>query len=184
MNFNIELAQQLLDSPEKFPVSFNSAWVWLGYKRKDNAKKSLLNSGFIENEDYLRFSAEPTTTGIGGDTVENTFLTIDCFKMWGMAAGTVKGKEVRKYFLECEKIAKLLIAQRTQTATPELPVVMPTQKELDYMRSRAWEKAEMMGHPVSSEVVKRKTGFARAAETIRQFREQAEKRAIESGDNG
>jgi len=166
MNFNIEIAQQLLDSSEKFPVSFNSAWVWLGYKRKDSAKKSLLNSGFIENEDYLRFSAEPTTTGIGGDTNENAFLTIDCFKMWGMAAGTAKGKEIRKYFLECEKIAKQTIAQQPIPTPAELPVVMPTEQELDYMRSRAWEKAEMMGSPVSVESVKQKTGYRRAIDVV------------------
>lgn len=59
---------------------------------------------------------------------------------------------------------------------------MPTQKELDYMRSRAWEKAEMMGLPVSTETVKRKTGFRRASDIVARFQEQAEQRAIEGGD--
>lgn len=182
MNFNIELAQQLLDSPERFPVSFNSAWVWLGYARKDNAKKSLLNSGFIENEDYLRFSAEPTTTGVRGDANENTFLTIDCFKMWGMAAGTAKGKEIRKYFLECEKVAKQTIAQQP-TPTAELPVVMPTQKELDYMRGREWEKLEMQGVRVDPEKVKRRSGYRRAIDIARSFSEKASQNALPPDEN-
>ena len=63
MNFSTDLAQQLLNSSERFPVDFEEAWIWLGFKRKDNAKRSLLNAGFIENEDF-RISAEPTTTGI------------------------------------------------------------------------------------------------------------------------
>lgn len=28
--FSIELAQQLLDSDDKFPVEFDKAWQWLG----------------------------------------------------------------------------------------------------------------------------------------------------------
>lgn len=183
MNFNIVLAQQLLDSDSKFPVSFDLAWQWIGFSRKDSAKRALLNSGFIENED-LHITVEPTTIGIsGGDANEVIFLTIDCFKMWGMMAKTSQGRQIRGYFIECEKIAKQAIAQQTQAATPELPIIMPTQKELDYMRSRAWEKAEMMEQPVSPEAIKRKTGFGRAAEAIRQFREQNEKRAIEGGDD-
>ena len=37
---------------------------------------------------------------------QQIYLTVECFKMWGMMAGTQQGKEVRKYFLECERIAK------------------------------------------------------------------------------
>jgi len=43
---------------------------------------------------------------------------------------------------------------------------MPTEQELDYMRSRAWEKAEMMGSPVSVESVKQKTGYRRAIDVV------------------
>lgn len=81
MNFNIELAQQLIDSESRFPVSFNLAWQWIGYTRKDNAKRALLEAGFIENQDLL-ITEEPTTTGIQANLNENIFLTVECFKMW------------------------------------------------------------------------------------------------------
>ena len=42
----------------------------------------------------------------GGSGMEDIRLNIDCFKSLGMMAGTQKGKEVRRYFLECERIAK------------------------------------------------------------------------------
>ncbi len=113
MDFSTDLAQQLLNSDEKFPVSFEDAWRWLDFKRKDNAKRSLLNSGFVENEDYLLISAEPENKGFQAHPLETITLTIDCLKMWGMAAGTAKGKEVRKYFLECERRLK----QQNQRAT-------------------------------------------------------------------
>ena len=42
------------------------------YSRKDAAKKSLLNCGFIENVDY-HIEMEPTTTGISEKLNENIF---------------------------------------------------------------------------------------------------------------
>lgn len=186
MNFSTDLAQQLLDSSEKFPVDFEEAWIWLGFKRKDNAKRSLLNAGFIENEDF-RISAEPTTTGIQAHPVENIKLTVDCLKMWGMAAGTAKGKEIRKYFLECEKIAKQAIEQQQSQLiqeSTELPLILPTEKELDYMRSRAWEKSEMMGLPVSLEKIKQRTGYRRAIDVMRNLQVQAEQKSIAGSEEG
>jgi hypothetical protein len=48
----------------------------------------------------------PHSNGLTASRTEFIYLTVDCFKSLGMMAGTQKGKEVRKYFLECEKIAK------------------------------------------------------------------------------
>lgn len=42
----------------------------------------------------------------GGSGMEDIRLNIDCFKSLGMMANTQKGKEVRRYFLECKRIAK------------------------------------------------------------------------------
>ena len=118
MTFSIELAQQLVNSTSDFPVNFNLSWEWIGYSKKGNAKQSLLNTGFIENVDFL-IEKKPTTTGFsgirGGDVNENIYLTIECLKMWAMMAKTEQGKQVRLYFLECEKVAK----QKAINATPQ-----------------------------------------------------------------
>lgn len=45
-------------------------------------------------------------TSSGGRPSRLYMLTIDCFKEMGMLAKTEKGKEIRRYFLECEKLAK------------------------------------------------------------------------------
>lgn len=171
MDFNIELAQQLLNSSEEFPVDFEEAWAWLGFKTKGNAKRSLLNSGFIENKEYLLICDKATTTGISVFSNENIWLTVDCFKMWGMAAGTAKGKEIRKYFLECEKIA-LSIAQ-TQPLQPQaLPVIMPTEEEIEYMRSRTWEKEEMASWPVPAKNPLKRSGYRRAIDVIKTMQQK------------
>lgn len=102
MQFSIELAQQLVESGDQFPVDFNLAWEWLGYSRKDNAARLLDN--FEENVDYIVFlNREENSPGRPSKEYK---LSIDCFKAIGMMAGTDQGKQIRKYFIECERIAK------------------------------------------------------------------------------
>ena len=106
MDFSIELAQDLLDSSEEFPVSLDDAWVWLGYSRKDKALDTL-KSYF---ETGVDFSTERGGSMTGGRPSDSYCLTANCLKEFGMIARTEQGKLIRKYFLECERIAKQAIA--------------------------------------------------------------------------
>jgi anti-repressor protein len=76
----------------------------LGYTRKDNAKRAFLNAGFIEGIDYLIYEELPTASV--PRPAEKISLTVDCLKNWAMMSGTEQGKIVRKYFLDCERVAK------------------------------------------------------------------------------
>lgn len=111
-NFNIDVARSLYDSPEPFPVNFEDAWRWLGYSRKDNAKANFLKCGFVKALDYEVFRGIQENL-VGGRPSEEICLTIECLKQWGMMCGTDKGREVRLYFLECEKIAKSVSTPKT-----------------------------------------------------------------------
>jgi hypothetical protein len=97
--FSQELAQQLHDSTERFPVDFDLAWQWMGYTRRDVAKRSLLR--FRDGKD---FHSEVEKTG--GRGFWRFWLTVDCFKSLAMMAQTEQGDQVRQYFIECERIAK------------------------------------------------------------------------------
>lgn len=101
-DFTSLTALSLLSSDDEYPVDFDVAWRWIGYKAKRNAKEVLLNN-FTEGLDFLRLSAKSPT---GGRPSESISLTIDAFKQLGMMAGTEKGKEIRRYFLTCEKHLK------------------------------------------------------------------------------
>lgn len=90
-----------LESKDDFPISFDDAWRWLGFSRKHDAKRSLLGSGFTENED-LRISAQLGTLDVPRPA-EKILLTIDCFKMWAMQCPTEGGKEIRRWYLQIEK---------------------------------------------------------------------------------
>jgi hypothetical protein len=50
-----DIVFDLVISENEFPVDFDLAWRWLEFSRKQNAKESLINCGFIENIDFRVF---------------------------------------------------------------------------------------------------------------------------------
>lgn len=136
MNLQTEFSQQLAlalyESTEEFPVDLDQANKWLEYHDKSTAKRSFLKCGFIEGLDY-RIEAEPTTTGISANPKQKLFMTVDAFKHWGMMCGTEKGKQIRSYFVECEKIAK----KATEAINPQLLEYLNTmQREMKTLSAR------------------------------------------------
>ena len=101
--FSRDLAQQLIDGGESFPVDFDLAWQWLGYSRKDHAVRKLKH--FREGRDFLKLGEISATKPI-----QRFWLSIDCFKSLGMMAQTDQGDLIREYFIDCEKIAKAATA--------------------------------------------------------------------------
>ncbi len=101
--FDLTIAQSLYDSNDRFPVDFDLAWKWCGYTRKNNALAKLIADGFEEGLDYI--SAEKGAEKSHGNS-SNYSLTVDCFKHFGMMAKTEQGKQIRRYFLQCEKSHK------------------------------------------------------------------------------
>ena len=103
----------LLRSTEDFPVDFDDAWQWVGYSRKNNAKAALLGAGFLEGTDFQILLINQQNSG-RGRPIEQIFLTVDCFKSFAMMAGTDRGRQVRKYFLDCEKQLKELLLKNQE----------------------------------------------------------------------
>ena len=128
--FSQELAQQFVDSDEQFSVDFELAWEWLGYSTKQKAKNKLLNN-FEQNVDYTlnqTVKCHESSRGGGSSIYLDIRLTIDCFKSLGMMAGTDQGKEIRKYFLKCERIVKDVITEVQQPVER----VLPTHTAVEY----------------------------------------------------
>ena len=106
--FDLAIAQSLYDSNDRFPVDFDEAWKWCGYTRKHNALRKLLNGRFSESFDFeVTPIGVPSDTGFQPATAQaKYFLTVDCFKFFGMMAETSEGDQIRRYFLQCEKSHK------------------------------------------------------------------------------
>lgn len=114
-DFTLDLAISLFESPEQFPIDLWKAGEWLGYSRKDSAKRFFMSCRFKEGVHYsLHKIVETVNNGAFSYTTEEIKLSVDCFKMWGMMARSDRGDQVRDYFLECEEIAKKKEVQRKQ----------------------------------------------------------------------
>ncbi len=103
-------------------------------------KQRIEKYGFIEDEDYAIFSQSPNPgTGNRGVLIEYS-ITLDMAKELSMVENNDKGKEARKYFIDCEKqlrqpkkltgqallAAAVIEAQRTiETQTKKIESMKP-----------------------------------------------------------
>ncbi|WP_109552257.1 antA/AntB antirepressor family protein [Escherichia coli] len=73
---------------------------------------------FIENQDYILLSnLGKQTSGRGGHNRKDYHLTLDTAKETAMVERNEKGRQIRRYFIECEK--KLRSMQPAQQFTDE-----------------------------------------------------------------
>jgi phage anti-repressor protein len=97
--FSIELAKQLVDSEEQFPVNLEDAYFWLDYCDKSTAKRAYLNCGFIENLDYRIFKEE--MEGISSIKKENISISLGAFKSWVLLSRKKSASKILDCFREC-----------------------------------------------------------------------------------
>jgi phage anti-repressor protein len=112
LNLNTARINSLLASEEAFPIDLDEAYKWIGYTRKDSAVDTL-KSNFEEGIDFSGLNRKSPQGGRPGHSYQ---LTIDAFKCLAMMANTEKGKEVRQYFLECERELKAITEAGTEVA--------------------------------------------------------------------
>jgi len=95
----------------KFPVDFETAWYIAGYARKDHAKRRLTK--LLKGQD---FSSRKGKTLQGGRSSEIINLTCDAFKHFCLLAETEEGRQIRQYFVECEKKWRLVQQHHPEVA--------------------------------------------------------------------
>lgn len=92
-------------------------------------------------------------TAFGGKRkIKDYYLTIDAGKNIAMMSGTVNGKEVRKYFIECEKIAKASsspVFNIPTTFAEALRLAADTQDELDKAKAKIEREKPLVDFAVS-----------------------------------
>lgn len=107
-----------LESTEEFPIALSDVWEWLGFSTKGNAQKALERLDLNEGEDFEVVIQKDKNLS-GGRPFTETKMTVDGFKMWAMSAQTVKGKEVRRYYLQVEKEWKASRAEIPQLSVDQ-----------------------------------------------------------------
>ena len=130
MELSQSLIVSLLQSQNDFPVDFDDAWQWVGYSRKSDAKK-VLEASFDEGSD---FCGDLRKNNLRGRPLEKIFLTVDCFKSFCMMAGTTKGKDVRRYFLNCESELKRRIAEEKQNSKDRIVKALVSESHTSWQK--------------------------------------------------
>jgi anti-repressor protein len=137
-NLSFSIQSQIkatVESDQEFAVHFDTAWQWLEYSSKGNAKRTL-TANFEEGVDYSSLITIDKRE-IGATRVEEIYLTKDCLKQLSMLSGTAKGKAVRLYFIECERELKAIKAAKLQQPTDILYLLEESAKAIKEARALA-----------------------------------------------
>ncbi len=94
------------DDDMKFIIDFDNIWKWVGFTRKDPAKRLLVNK-FTENINFIysnrfHFKVEPINK-INRDN-EIILLNVSTFKKFCMLASTKRADDICSYYIKMERI--------------------------------------------------------------------------------
>lgn len=133
-NTNLNLKLVKFNDEEQQAVNARDLHKFLESKREFSTwiKARIQKYGFIENEDFILekgFSQnyekpQPNrdevvfdnfVKNLGGRPTLDYFISLNMAKELAMIENNKKGREVRKYFIQCEKLLKQKIAEEQQT---------------------------------------------------------------------
>ena len=115
--------------------------------------KNMIDYGFEENIDYTKILVEC----IRGQNRYDYALKIDMAKQIAMIQRSDKGKQIREYFIECEKQAKQQLPQITQEERLILNIAMSQDKAQQAIAVQEygafkWDKGHEIGYTEGHEV--------------------------------
>lgn len=92
------------------------AFLEVGKDFSNWIKDRIEKYGFLENIDYVKFSPNLAKTPNGGRPSVEYYISLSMGKELGMVERSDKGREIRQYFIRCEKELK-----EVQQQMPALP---------------------------------------------------------------
>lgn len=107
-------------------IDFDKVCEWLD-TRKDNLKEILTNK-FEENFDYIITKLTKKSNKTTANRYHEIKITPQCFKELCMISQTTKAKEVRKYFLEMEKLIKKYHTDIQEVLLKQIGILKNNQK--------------------------------------------------------
>jgi len=134
-NFNTEeLIDQWIqeeDQGVQYPVDLDIAWQLAGYKKKQDGVISVQNN-LIEGVDFLRTTVK-NPSGKGRSIIQIK-MSCDGLKQFCLLARTDQGRQIRQYFIECEKNWKTTQQVFPQVAQSIEDIRIEKQIELERVR--------------------------------------------------
>jgi hypothetical protein len=139
------------DSKSDFVIDLDNVWNWLGFTRKNDAKR-VIERNFTLDTDYKIFKKSFATENTapkdtsddnrGGHNKEIIMLNINTFKKFCLKSGTKKADDVHDYFIKLEDLLQEIIKEENnelkqqfltykETKNKEIEQKLIKQKELD-----------------------------------------------------
>ena len=158
------------DNPNDFVINFDDIYKWIGFNRKDNAKRLLIKE-FTENMHYkilLLAREEQKINQIidenrGGHNQEKILLTINCFKKFCMKACTKEADKIYDYYIKMESIIlkytqeqfkdqiklielkEKLLEENKKSLELKDKLLELKEEEINKMKNKKYEEAEKTG---------------------------------------
>ena len=114
-----------------FIIDLDKVWTWLGFSKKDKAKR-LLEKSFILDKDYIVLAPPKVdqNSGSGGHNIKKIIMTINAFKSFCIKADTKKAEEIHNYYLKLETMLHELINEETSELRNQLQLIDEETSEL------------------------------------------------------
>lgn len=139
MNELIKLTSQTLNNEEINAVDARELHEFLDVKSKFATwiKNRIEKYDFIEGIDYLSFSKILEKGSTAGRPTIEYYISLDMAKELSMVENNEKGKEARRYFIECEK-------QYRKALEDSIPKTLPDALEAYALEIRKHERTKLL----------------------------------------
>lgn len=104
-----------IENHQQLAVDARELHCFLGVQTRFNdwIKNRIKEYGFVKNQDYISFTENLVKPKNGRKSVQY-YITLDMAKELAMVEKNAKGREIRQYFIKCEKQSYSLAAQITK----------------------------------------------------------------------
>jgi phage anti-repressor protein len=111
------------NSKTDFVIDLDNVWKWIGFSRKDPAKRTL-EKHFTKDIDYKIVFHQVVENlqeeNLGGRPNEQILLNINCFKKLCLKANTNKADEIHDYYLKLEELLQDTMKEESEALRLQL----------------------------------------------------------------